>query len=281
MKHKSELFEKIKEHQQAWARKFNVHFDNKGYVINLDDNLYQPLKGEVLEQFKAGDGNELRCKMRALHSSSALAVNSFLPWLYNSALSFLSLDRFHGFQNIIFEAKLNTGASNRRANLDLLCWNDNTYVGIESKFGEILGSKKKDLSDKYAKPRALDSLLKPIRKEIVKFEYLDAAQLVKHFLGLRNMAEEKNSKGLKFVLMYLFWEPENWRRFEEYKEHRNEIKQFRRDVIAKLNAQKGKQKVQFVSKGCFELWKDWQKPTQKKWQKKHMKYLLDRYCFKL
>ncbi len=72
--------------QQEWAANRGIAFDARGYVPNLDLNLMRPLSPATLAAFANGDGGELLergdkpAKMRALHSSSALAANIFDFW---------------------------------------------------------------------------------------------------------------------------------------------------------------------------------------------------------
>ncbi len=52
------------------------------YTSTLDENLFQPLLGDVRDSFASGDGGELgnskySGKMQAVHSSSVLGVNVF------------------------------------------------------------------------------------------------------------------------------------------------------------------------------------------------------------
>ena len=57
-----------------------VELDEHGYVVDLEDNLLPGItRAEIEEAFGAGAGHELKGKMRAPWSSSALAVNSFAP----------------------------------------------------------------------------------------------------------------------------------------------------------------------------------------------------------
>ena len=66
----------IEKAKAAMRVKFTGPKDGKGYSPSLQDNL---VLGVCLEQFKddllQGHGNELETKFRAVHSSSALAVN--------------------------------------------------------------------------------------------------------------------------------------------------------------------------------------------------------------
>jgi hypothetical protein len=65
----------------ALCKRFGGVADRQGYVDWPQGNL---IPGVRLDQFEAdlrrGDGNELRMKFCALHSSAALAVNCFAPF---------------------------------------------------------------------------------------------------------------------------------------------------------------------------------------------------------
>ncbi|MGI6700719.1 MAG: hypothetical protein ACOX6G_10485 [Christensenellales bacterium] len=47
------------------------------YVVNPEDNLSEPMNDSVRSRYEKGNGNELKEKMRALRSSSALTYNLF------------------------------------------------------------------------------------------------------------------------------------------------------------------------------------------------------------
>jgi hypothetical protein len=54
--------------------------DERHYVVDVADTLLPGLLVRDIErEFQAGAGGELRFKLRAPWSSSALAVNAFLP----------------------------------------------------------------------------------------------------------------------------------------------------------------------------------------------------------
>jgi hypothetical protein len=54
-----------------------------GYVDQVEHNLFEDVPFHEIEAiFKQGAGNELHKKMRAIHSSSALVVNHFAPFLH-------------------------------------------------------------------------------------------------------------------------------------------------------------------------------------------------------
>ena len=80
----------IKE-QQKWASKAGLEPDSRGYLRSYELNLFRPLKEQSRQAFDKGSGSELRdtprypAKMRAAHSSSALAVNVFDSWVGKDA----------------------------------------------------------------------------------------------------------------------------------------------------------------------------------------------------
>ena len=82
--------------QVAWARSEGLAPDSRGYLASYEENLFQPLSPTAKTAFELGCGSELKdrtgspAKMRALHSSSALAANAFDFWSCspNTGLSF-------------------------------------------------------------------------------------------------------------------------------------------------------------------------------------------------
>jgi len=84
----------VNQQQVAWARSRGLFPDVKGYLPALSDNLFRgALSAGAAKSFTAGAGGELTdtaasgkrrfrpAKMRALHSSAALAVNVFDHWM--------------------------------------------------------------------------------------------------------------------------------------------------------------------------------------------------------
>ena len=62
-------------------------------------------------------------------------------------------------------------------------------------------------------------------KEDLPYTRLDAAQLVKHYLGLKVSYPQQTR-----VLVYLYWEPTNAGGMDAYKRHRLEVEDFARRV---------------------------------------------------
>ncbi|MCL1927814.1 MAG: hypothetical protein FWG07_03345 [Treponema sp.] len=82
--------------------------DEKGYVSKIEDNLLTayPNWNEIRQELEKGDGSELslkngRAKFQAVHSSSALCVNTFsMVKLHKKEMSLFKTD---GFKNAEFE----------------------------------------------------------------------------------------------------------------------------------------------------------------------------------
>jgi len=71
-------------HQYIKRHAFAV--SDKGYVSCLENNLLPSIKlsADVYREFEGGSGNQLKEKFKALHSSSALAVNAFATVFFPS-----------------------------------------------------------------------------------------------------------------------------------------------------------------------------------------------------
>ena len=102
---------KVRNAQQDWARARGIPFNSRGYVRDVEDNLWQPLSTRARQGFEREAGSELSGHMRALHSSSALAVNFFDYWTNRDKtpiLSALGIDP-EGGGSLDFEAQFHTG----------------------------------------------------------------------------------------------------------------------------------------------------------------------------
>lgn len=212
--------------QDAFSRhRPSVVLDDKGYAADFRDILLPMVSPEDFEaDLSAGNGNELQTKFRAVHSSSALAVNAFAP--FRRRIGELALLDHRGFSSLAFEQKCPTGL--RRGtppNLDVLVSGESGVVGIESKLTEYLTSHRARFSPAYAEQiqdgrREQGYFREMLRliEEPVSYVWLDAAQLIKHAFGLARTKSERPA-----TLLYLYWEPANPSASPVFAEHRREI----------------------------------------------------------
>jgi len=236
--------------QQCYNEISTEKLDESGYALSSELNLIPGVQlGDVQADFAQGTGNELEGKFRAAHSSSALAANTFGPWRTNPQS--LHLLGETGFDLLRFEKQCPTGLGGFPPNLDLLVASPNVVIGVESKFLEFLTTKQPKFTDSYTRknlPQMEECWAETIDGlKAGPKQYLDAAQLVRHYLGLRNQPEYE---GKKIILLYLFWEPENWEEFEEYRQHRQELAAFQQKVSTS--------DVTFMWMTYPQLWDQWE-----------------------
>ena len=227
----------IRNAQQNWARSKEVPFYSRGYVREVEDNLWQPLSPRVRQGFERGAGSELSGHMLALHSSSALAVNFFDYWTDRDktpVLSALDIDPEDG-ASLDFEAQFHTGLGGTPPHLDVaITYGTGCVIAVESKFIEHLKRSttgKSSFTTSYFPKStgrwmandlpACQSLAEELWCEELRggrqqFEYLDPRQLLKHALGLATKLSDK------FSLYYLYYD---WSG-DEIETHRREIELF-------------------------------------------------------
>jgi hypothetical protein len=192
----------IRARQRAWAERNGRALDKDGYCTCADDNIFERLSDAARKDFDRADGGELgrqgkRGKIRAVHSSSALACNVFDYWRQRDLEP---LSRAFGvsrpFRELALEQKLSTGVGSK-ANLDvLLTADDGSLFAIESKFAE---SYSKSKLKTFLKPKYFHNkrglwaaaglpgcqvVAKSLPTASHGFSVLDVAQLLKHMLAL-------------------------------------------------------------------------------------------------
>jgi hypothetical protein len=206
----------IKRQQLAWAREAELLTDDDGYCHAPEANLPW-LTEKTRSNFAAADGNEFggvgrRAKIAALHSSSALAVNFFDYWSVRNAEPLRrALASATVIESVAFEQKYATGVGSRRPNLDVvLALRGNGLLAIESKY--FAGGTGKWTSRGLVGAQRAASEFRAGRV----YKYLDAAQLLKHMLGLAATERE-------WSLLLLWYAPSA----EMEKEMAKEAEEFR------------------------------------------------------
>ena len=209
--------------QQRWAEAAGRPVNAAGSgLATRHDALFMDLPTDVAAQFEGAPGGELR-KIHSFRSSSGLAVNVFLPWRSQPTPIAHLLGGGGSYDRLAFEAAHDTGIS--QPYLDVLISGGNVTIAVESKFVEPYDDHDRSVfSDKYF---GRDGLwkpfpeLKPIALRFSKadgcYERLDAAQLLKHAMGLINAYGRDG-----FELVYLWYEIEGSRASQ----HRKDISEF-------------------------------------------------------
>ena len=231
--------DKIKKAQKAWAESNGLSF-KKGYVYDVEANFRQPLSACARNAFGRGAGSELKGKMKALHSSSALAANFFDYWSdrdMTPLLWALGVDASSA-ESLDFEAQFPTGLAGTPPHLDVAITLDSgCVVAIECKFTEPLVRSTKGKGEfaasyfrcsggmwtKVGLPQC-QTLAEELDKKHLRFEYLDPGQLLKHSLGLATHHDDK------FSLFYLYYDYPG----DRAEAHKNEVTRFADHVGSEL-----------------------------------------------
>ena len=218
-----------------------------------------------LTQVASGVGSELsasaakRPKFLAAYSSSGLALNMFAPFLDGRTLV---LDG-QALLKSKLETALKIGAKCGRPGFDLLSRNDNAVVAVETKCTEQLKPKTRVAAtdfatlqqrpdgDPYA-PRTRELAAGPGAVELYEllasdpcaFRHVDATQLLKQYLGLRNTHGTNAC-----TLLYLHWEPENAADFDACGAHAEEAE--------RIGTYLTDRSVTFKSFTTTALWEAW------------------------
>jgi len=228
----------IKNQQSKWADKEEIEISSKGYCWGLEKNLFQNLDedGGTRHDFEDAGGGELYGKMNAVHSSSALACNFFDYWRNREKIHVAhALGIKEEVSRIEFEKSFRTGLRGTPPHLDVVF----TFLGqaifaIESKFTEPYdkGKSKNDFAKSYFpneeklwEKAGLDlcqGVAEKMHRAQLRYQHLDAAQLLKHMLGLAKWGKES---GKNWTLLYLWFNPGELGGAEA-KRHKCEIKRF-------------------------------------------------------
>ncbi len=223
--------------QRQWAtERCHVH-DTNGYLSKLDCNLLQPMSSETRSDFNGGSGGNsalggerpFRKCMPCTHRRYWLATYLTIGASEGLTLSAKHSEAIEYLKTSSSKHSSPPGLPGQPPNLDVaLCCASGDVWGIESKFTEPFGAKKSGpaFKDKYfpaGRPvwseRGLPKssvLALALQAGQVTFRHLDAAQLLKHALGLQT-----NHLGF-FSLVYLYADEDA----PEARQHRHEITEF-------------------------------------------------------
>lgn len=249
---------------ESLSKTAGVRVSSQGYVTDLTDNLFSSVTCACLEPYKDGAGKELDEKMRAAHSSSALVVNAFCPWLQDTES--LAIGCNAGFTSIEFEKRCPTGLKGYPPHLDVFAQASGAVLGIESKCTEYLIPHVLDVGPSYngllAGSPQLDAAVRSART--YPYVHLNVSQLVKHSLGLSHSYPSEHK-----TLVYLFWEPRNWTDFAEFSAHRAEVRRYSAAVSGGS--------VRFIAMTYRQLWDMWALQPGPTWLADHVDALVKRY----
>jgi hypothetical protein len=218
-------------------------------------------------------GSVDRTRLRSAHCAAALAVNTFLPW--QQAQEELPLGGWLGFDAIQFEVRCPTGLRGTPPHLDLLALRGGTAVAVTVRCTEYLTRRKSAVAPSYDRLLAETPGLEPwvgqlqqLRARPTLFRDVDIGALVKNALALGRTFPDRTA-----TLLYLYWEPLDAERFDEFRRHRAELE--------RLTEMLGGGRVSFASQGFGSLWEEWSRRTSPPWLAGHIDRLRARYAVRI
>ncbi|MBW3579255.1 MAG: hypothetical protein KY462_16280, partial [Actinobacteria bacterium] len=126
-----------------------------------------------------------------------------------------------------------------------------------------------DFSDAYGKAMASAHATwrgeyKRLVEDPHRYRHLDAAQLLKHYLGVRSQFPDR-----RVTLAYLYWEPINAPEIAACSIHAAELAEFEQNVKDPT--------VRFLAMSYRHLWDDWGSADRPAWLRQHADALRRRY----
>jgi hypothetical protein len=235
-----------------------------GRIRGIGDLL---IEGIVSEQLP---GSIDPARLRSPDSVAALAVNSFLPW--QSATAQLPLAGWIGFDAVQFDVRCPTGLRGTPPHLDLLALRVEIAVAVTVRCIEYLSRRKTSVAPSYDRLLAATPGLDPWRRQLERlraeprrYRHLDLGALIKFAVALGRTFPERLT-----ALLYLYWEPLDADRFEEFGRHREELADLQEAV------QGGG--VTFSAISFDTMWQDWTERAAPAWLADHVDRLRARYC---
>lgn len=253
-----------------------IEVTSDGYTATFDDAVLKEFSASTKEAIRrdltgkggselAERGNRLP-KFYAAHSSSALAANTFGPFLADQAGLPIGGETFTGETHL--EVECRSGLRGTPPTLDCLV-DASTVLAVESKCTETFGAHSARFSSAYEPAMAaahatwIDEYHRLV-DDPNRYRHLDAGQLLKHYLGLRKQFPDR-----PVTLAYLYWDPANAHEIAACCIHAAEVAEFQRQVRDP--------KVRFLALPYRELWDDWASAHRPAWLRQHVAALRSRY----
>ena len=203
-----------------------------------------------------------------------MAVNSFAPWLAD--LAALEISGIGGFRDLRFETPLPAIGDEPAATLAALLISPDRLIAVESAGAAYLSVLREDCIA-GAEPGNGDGWRRE-RLALAEHGYtrLDAARLLNRHAGLEALldaARGGRAKPAPATLLYLYWEPVNAARFDEFAEHRAEIERFGQAVAGA--------QIAFAAMSYLDLWSNWAGESAPPWLAMHLARLHQHYSFRI
>ena len=261
-----------------------AEIDDLGYA-GFADSLVEGRDADRLRQVFAtadskGPGSR-QPRLYAAQSPVMILANTMAPWL--DELASLEVRGQRGYRDLRFEVRMPPIGGEGGLWLPGLLIAASRIVGIESETTDYLSGHRVSFTEEM-EAFWTDREENGWRREMVKLQQgahgysrLDAARLIKQYMGLRSMLDALAVDGTPAVpatLLYLYWEPLNAARYQEFDEYHKEIELFQAAVSGA--------DIDFVPLTYLDLWASWSRDENApKWLAMHIARLHQRYSMRI
>lgn len=261
-----------------------ANIDDLGYA-GFADSLVDGIAADRLRQVFAtadsrGPGSR-QPRLYAAQSPIMILANTMAPWLDD--MSSLVVRGQRGYRELRLEVRMPPVERDGGLWLPGLLISPSRIVGIESETTDYLSGHRVSFSEQ-AEAFWADREENGWQREMLALQQgehgysrLDAARLIKQYMGLRSILDalaDDETPQVPATLLYLYWEPLNAARYEEFDEHHKEIEKFQAAVAGA--------DVDFVPMSYLDLWASWSRDDKApKWLAMHVARLHQRYSMRI
>ena len=256
----------------------DAQVDDLGYVA-FEDCLVEGVEPDTVRKiFETADGRPGGRQPRLYGANSALmlAVNVFAPW--QADLGGLGVLDHAGFADMRFELRLpDIGETSEW--LDVLLVAPGGIIGVVSDCTGYLSGQPVEFSEtdeQFWAGRPENGW----RREMLalgagtsSYVRLDATRLINQYMGLSLLVDAVGGANIPATLLYLYWEPLNAARFDEFDEHRAETLAFAKAVEGPG--------IGFAAMSYLDLWAAWARGAAPDWLAMHLARLHQHYSFRI
>ena len=258
--------------------------DDLGYAT-FEDSLVDGIDpNRVRQVFATADSKGPGSRQPRLYSAQSpvmILINSMAPWLEELDRLVVRGDR--GYRDLRFEIRMPAVEGEGGLWMPGLAISPRRIIGIESETTDYLSGHRVSFGEQthaFWEGREDNGW----RREMLAldrgehgYSHLDAARLVKQYMGLRLMLDALTADGTPAIpatLLYLYWEPLNAARYGEFDEHHKELEHFQAAVAGS--------DIDFVPMSYLDLWASWSRDDNApKWLAMHIARLHQRYSFRV
>ncbi|WGF87368.1 hypothetical protein [Marinivivus vitaminiproducens] len=205
---------------------------------------------------------------RGSNSAIALTNACFGPW--QRPVRNLHLGGSSGFERLQLHARCPTGMRGTPPVLSVLTVGPSVAAGASVTVTEYLARRRPRPSaapEPAPKHRGLEAWTHLWEEQAVEdgpFALLNAHLLIKQAFGLVALFPDH-----ELLLLYLYWQPSNWERFEAFRRHQEEVQRFA-DLVEGS-------RIRFLGRSLSAQLDEWGAPGAPPWLQNHVERMRRRY----